>query len=157
MLLAVYLCFISCFFRVFSIFFCLEKIPLSSHLLNFLCLYEVRRNSYLSSSWRDVLVWEHPYAVYVCPVALVGELDLTWAGLMSSQGELAAITLQGGGAGDGGLELEPGVSHGFSCAQWLPLPYWGRFTSQCSGAETLRVGSKQVLFLLGVHSPPSQQ
>lgn len=42
---------------------------------------------------------------------------------MSSQGELAAITLRGIGTGDGGLELEPVVSHGFSYAQWLSLPY----------------------------------
>ena len=44
-------------------------------------LYEIRQNSYLSQSWRCLLVRESPYAVCVCPVALVGELDLQWEGV----------------------------------------------------------------------------
>ena len=31
-----------------------------------------------NKSGRHVLVWEHPYAVCTCPVALVGELDLKY-------------------------------------------------------------------------------
>ena len=41
------------------------------------------------------------------------------------QDVLAAITLVGGGAGDGGVGPEPGMSQVFY-AQWLSLPYLGQ-------------------------------
>ena len=52
-------------------------------MLNFLYLYEIRGTSYLSLSWRDVLVRERSYEVSVCPVAVVGKLGLSWTQVMS--------------------------------------------------------------------------
>ena len=40
------------------------------------------------------------------------------------QGVLAAITLVGGGAGDGGARAGPGVRWDFPSTQWLSPPYW---------------------------------
>ena len=44
-------------------------------LLIFLCLYELKWDSYLFPPWRDVPIWECPCTVCRCPVALVGELE----------------------------------------------------------------------------------
>ena len=116
------------FFSIFSflvlplnIFLCLLI------LFNFLCLYEFRWNNYLSWSWRHVLVWEHPYEVCTCPVALVGELDLRWAQATSSCGVcwqpppwwVVGLELEG-------LEPDPGVIWDVSYAHWLSLPYGGQ-------------------------------
>ena len=67
-----------------------------------------------SSPWKWFLVWECPYEVCVCPMALVGELDLKWAWTVSSPG----VWWQPLHWWDVGLELvgpepEPGVSKGF--------------------------------------------
>ena len=51
-------------------------------------------------------MWEHPYTVCLYPVALVGELGLTWTQVMFSQGMLVSITLVGGGAGGGAARAE---------------------------------------------------
>ena len=45
-----------------------------------------------------------------------------------------------------GLKPEPGVSRGFSSAQWPTSPIGGGGGSQVAGAEALRVGSKLALF-----------
>lgn len=82
-----FICFISCFFRVpFCCSFNLEYISLFI-LLNFLCLYEIKWSSYLS--WSGVLVWEGPYGSEVS----MGHIFL--------QEVLAATTLVGGRAEDG--------------------------------------------------------
>ena len=47
-------------------------------LLNFPCLCEIRWNSYFFQFWMGILVLEHPFAVYMCPMALVGVLELKW-------------------------------------------------------------------------------
>ena len=55
-------------------------------------------------------MWECPYAVCVCPVALVEELNLEVSmGHIFPQGLLAAITLVGRRLEMEGLEPEPGV------------------------------------------------
>ena len=88
---------------VFSCSFTWNKFLCLLILLNFLCLYEISWNSYLLWSSNGVLEWLCPYAVCLYPVALVGELDLIWAWITPSPtGVLAAITLVGGGARDGG-------------------------------------------------------
>ena len=98
-----YLCSISCFFRVFSYCSIWNKFLFLLILLNFPFLYKTGWHSYLSWFSRGVLVWEHLSAVYMCPVALVGGLDLKWSCFMffPCQNVLAAITLTGDGADDG--------------------------------------------------------
>lgn len=58
-------------------------------------------------------MWDHPYAVCMCPVALVRELDLKSSWVTLSPGVLAAVMLVGGGGGDGGARdrarCEPGL------------------------------------------------
>ena len=54
------------------------------------------------------------------------------------QGMLAATTLVGGRTGGGGVEPEPDVSWGFSCAQWQSPPYQGQGQGPRFGAEALR-------------------
>ena len=51
-------------------------------LLNFLCAYEIQWDSYLLS-WKSVLLWECLYAVFICPVHMVGDLDLMRKQIMS--------------------------------------------------------------------------
>ena len=64
-------------FYGFSLVLSWKQIPLSSHFAYY-SLYEIKWNSYLLWFWKCVLVWEDLYTVCVCPVALMGELDLTW-------------------------------------------------------------------------------
>lgn len=66
-------------------------------LFTFLCLYEIKWISSLSQSWRRALVQD--YVVCVCSVALVGEVS---TGPICPWGAVAATTLVGSGAGDGG-------------------------------------------------------
>ena len=85
----------------------------------------------------------------MCPVALVGRFGFD---VNTSQvflhGVLAAITMVGGGAGDGGAMA------GARCEAGLPLCSVsfttllgeGRGGSQDAGAEALKVGSELVLF-----------
>ena len=108
---------LSFFFCGFISFSHLEHIPLSSHFVWLsLLVYEIRWNSYLSWFWRCVLVGEHPFAVCVCSVALVGDLDLKWARVMTSPGlSWQPPPWWGLGLETEWLESEPGVKHGFSC------------------------------------------
>ena len=67
------------FFVIWNIFLCLFL------FCDFLwCLYESRWNSNLSQFRRCVFLWEHPYPVCMCPVALVGKLYLKQAWVISS-------------------------------------------------------------------------
>ena len=72
-----------------------------------------------------VLMWEHPYAVCMCQ-ALVGELDLQWAQVMSSPWACWQLSpwwetgLEIDGSGPG-----PSVSQTFSSTQWSLLPGLG--------------------------------
>lgn len=69
-------------------------------------------------------MWEYPYVVCICPVALVGELNLKVSSdCIFPQGVLATTTLVGG------LKLErlkpkPDANLGFSYAHWSSLPCW---------------------------------
>ena len=75
------ICFISCLIQSFFLALSFEKKKKKLfHLLilfNFLCLYETWWNTYLSWSQRCALMWEHPDADCMCPVAFTGELE--WA------------------------------------------------------------------------------
>ena len=125
--LVIYLCFLSCFFffpSVFSSSLIWNTSPCLLILFTFLCLDEILWESYLSWSGRGVLVREHPRAVCVCPVALVGELDGKWAGVGSSPmvcWEL--VPWWDVGPDKKGLEPGPGVSWGFFYIQWTSPPY----------------------------------
>ena len=59
-------------------------------------------------------MWEHPYAVCMCPGALARELDLKSSWVTLSPGVLAAVMLVGSGGGDGGARdrarCEPGLT-----------------------------------------------
>lgn len=107
-------------------------------LLNFFCLYSIRWNSYISCSWRSFQVWEHPYSVCMCPVALVGGLDLTWAQVPSFLSVCWQNQVWGRTS-----PLLSGHHHPIGCKVW----------SEIAGAEALRVGSKLILFPLSVCSP----
>ena len=64
-----------------------------------------------------VLMWECPYTVCVCPVALVGEragFDVNTSHIFP-QGVLVVVILVGGGIGDGGARAGP------RCELGLPL------------------------------------
>ena len=107
--------------KVWNIFLCLLI------LFNFLRLYEITWNSYLSQSWRCVLAWECPYAVCVRPATVVGELDAKWAWAVSSPGVRWQLPPWWKSWLElGGLRPEPRVSQGFSQSRWLSQPYWGR-------------------------------
>lgn len=74
-----------CLFLEFSLVFQLRVAPLPFHSFNFLCLCEFRWNWYLLWSWRlYLLILEHPYKDYVCPMPFVGELDLLSTQYLSS-------------------------------------------------------------------------
>ena len=47
-------------------------------LLMFLCVYEIRWNSYLWQPLRSVLRWECHYTIGMCPTALIAGLNLMW-------------------------------------------------------------------------------
>ena len=68
-------------FRVFSLLFHLKKKKKKLFclfiLFNFLCFYETWWSTYLSWSRRCALMWEHPDADCMGPVAFMGELE--WA------------------------------------------------------------------------------
>ena len=64
-------------FYGFSLVLSLKQTPLSSNFAYY-SLYEIKWDSYLLWFWKCVLVWEDLYIVCVCPVALMGELNLTW-------------------------------------------------------------------------------
>ena len=110
-----------------------------------------------------VLKW-YPYvevALYNLPVpsgfGRRAGFDMSTSHILP-QAVLAAITLVGGGAGDGGaLGPDPGVRQGFPSAQG-PSPVGGRSRpwSQIIGAKTLRVISKLALLLLNMSSLPCQ-
>lgn len=52
---------------------------------------------------------EHPYIVCLCPLALAGEMDLTWSCYVFPQGmPPATVTLVGPGAGYGDARARPG-------------------------------------------------
>ena len=110
-------CLVDCIcFIIFSGFFscsfiwniCLSLLV----LFTFLCLYEVRQNSYLPQSRRHILVWEHPFAAYVCPAALAGELNLKWSQTESSLLVIWQPSCWEVGLDSEGLESEPGMSQG---------------------------------------------
>ena len=93
---------------------------------------------------KGVLLWEHPYVVYMCPVALVGELDLKWAQTASFPGvcwQQVGLELE-----QPEPEAEPGVSQSFSYSQWPLLPYWGKW----QGLRGWNRSPEGVGFLLGV-------
>ena len=83
-----YLCFIRGFFSViFPPRSLIWNMSLCLFILfNFLCLCEIRWNIYPSQSSRCALVWEYLYAICLCTVALVEELDLKWAWAASFPG-----------------------------------------------------------------------
>ena len=63
----------------------------------------------------------------VCPVVLVGELDLTWTQVMSFLRVCWQLSLwKDVGLEKEGLRPEPGESWGFLSAQGLSPPYWGQ-------------------------------
>ena len=97
-------------FHYFSQVFCFTlQIEITSILLNFLCFYEFRSNIYQLQSWRCVLTWRHAFADCL-PNAFRGRFGFDVGAKHSfPQGVLAAITLVGGGAGDG--EARAGVGH----------------------------------------------
>ena len=92
----------------------------------------------------------------MCPVAFVGELDLTgaWGDTFPEcasgyhLGETALL-----GAGDGGARAICELS--FSFAQWLSLPPEGWFKPHDAGAEALSVGSELTPFLCVLHPLPA--
>lgn len=109
-------------------------------LLNFPYLYEIRWNSYVSSSWRGVPLWEHLYIVCGYPVALVGELDRTLSrSHVFPQWMLTAITLAGvGTTRDEVAQPEPGVKLASLLLSGQHHPIRGGNESQAGGAEALR-------------------
>ena len=75
----IYLCFIRIFFFSGVLSCSLSETCCSAleFCLTFsLCLHKIRWSSYLFWFWWYILLWECPYAFCMCPVALVGELDL---------------------------------------------------------------------------------
>ena len=92
----------------------------------------------------------------MCPVAFVGELDLTgaWGDTFPEcasgyhLSETAPL-----GAGDGGARAMCELS--FSFAQWLSLPPERWFKSHDAGAEALTVGSELTPFLCVLHPLPA--
>ena len=58
-----------------------EQFLCFSILLNFLCLCEFRRKSYLLWSWKVVFLWEYPCVDCVSPVSLVQ--GLVWVSFLS--------------------------------------------------------------------------
>ena len=96
--------------------------------LNFsVFLYEIRWTTYLSWSWRHIVMCECPYAVCMCPVALLGGPGLKWAQARSCPKVYwqlppwwkVMLDLEG-------IGLEPGVSQGSSWAPWKSASYGGR-------------------------------
>ena len=53
-------------------------------------------------SWQSVLLQEHSYIVCICPLALVGELDLTWKRVIPFSKPRAVLTVVIGRTGDKG-------------------------------------------------------
>ena len=82
--------------------------------------------SYIFWSWRLVLVWEWPYAVCSCPVALVGEMDLKWSQVASSSKvHWWLLPLWEVGPESEGLQPKSSTSQGFSWASCWLLPCQG--------------------------------
>ena len=145
--------FISHFFRFFPYSFNWNKFLCLPIWLNFLCLYEISWSCYLFQSWSGVLVWEHPYLIYVCSKTDGRAGSDSIRSHIFPQGVLAAITLVGGGAGGGGAKARARCEQGlFLCSLTNTIGS----ISQVAGAEDLRVRSKLALFPVSVCSPPSQ-
>ena len=92
---------------MWNIFLCLLILTSS------VCFYEIRWNCYLSQSWRHVLVWECPYAVCMCLVTLMGELDLMRALLSVASSKVHWFLPPWWGMGPG-MEPELGMSGSLS-------------------------------------------
>ena len=108
-------------------------------------------------SWRCVLMWECPYTVCTCLVALVGELTFTWKSCVFPQGVLEGITLVGGGTWDGVARTRAWCALGLLLWSVAITTLSGGVRSQVAGAEALRVGSEVAQFPSTVSSPHSQQ
>ena len=84
-------------------------------------------------------MWECLYAVCLCPVTLLTELDLKWAQAASFPGVCWQLPPWWEvGLESKGLEPKPGASQDFSCAQWLSLLYHGWSWGLRAGPGDLR-------------------
>lgn len=140
------------FFFIFLVYFFLnlsfETVLCLLLLFNFICIYEIKWNSYLSLSWK-----EHFYSIFILSVfgdRVGSEVSLNH---VFSHGVLAAVTLVR--SGEAGVRAR--CESCFSYAQWLSWLFGGRIWSQYAIPEALRFWFELFPFPLNVSFSSSRQ